>query len=412
MTMGGWKVRAVVVLALLVGILSPPMLAGKSLRRAIEEGAIDVDLRYRYENVDQEGFDEDADASTARLRLGFGSGAYYGFSVYVDFEVLRAIGADDYNSTANGKDEFPAVFDPEDEEVNQAYLAYTAPKKTEIRLGRQRIALDNERFVGNVGWRQLEQTFDAISVNGEPSNRISFFAAHLNGANRIFGEHNPDSTKAEMDLKTELASAAYTWNLGTVTAYAHFNEQENTPEKSHRNIGLRFSGKRSLAKDLDLLYTAELTDQSDYEDAPSTVDASYYFGELGVVVERWTVKLGYESLGGDGIYGFQTPLATLHKFNGWTDRFLVTPATGLQDLYASVSRKVSRYKLLGVYHEFSADEGGADYGTELGLSVARSYGDHLSWLIKYANYDADSAAAGAPFALDTEIVWFATQLRF
>ena len=165
--------RAVAVLVFLAGILAPPTLAGKSLGQALEEGKIDLDLRYRYEHVEQEGFDEDADASTLRLRLGFGSGVYYGFSAYVDFEVLRAIGADDYTSTVNGKDEFPAVFDPEDEELNQAYLAYSAPKKTVVRLGRQRIVLDNHRFVGNVGWRQLEQTFDAISVKGEPSQRHS-----------------------------------------------------------------------------------------------------------------------------------------------------------------------------------------------------------------------------------------------
>ena len=95
MTTGGWNVRAVAVLAFLAGILAPPTLAGKSLSQALEEGKIDVDLRYRYEHVEQEGFDKDADASTLRLRLGFGSGTYYGFSAYMDFEVLRAIGVDD-----------------------------------------------------------------------------------------------------------------------------------------------------------------------------------------------------------------------------------------------------------------------------------------------------------------------------
>jgi hypothetical protein len=109
------------------GIVGRTTLAGRSLGQALEEGKIDVDLRYRYEHVEQKGFDEDAHASTLRLGLRFGFGAYYGFSAYVDFEVLGAIVADDYNSTANGKDE----------ELNQAYLAYSAPKKTVVRLGRK-----------------------------------------------------------------------------------------------------------------------------------------------------------------------------------------------------------------------------------------------------------------------------------
>ena len=165
MTTGGRELRALAICALVAGASMPGTLAGESLSKALKDGKVDIDLRYRYEHVEQAGFDRDANASTLRLRLGFGTGLYHGFSAYLDFEVLRTIGADNYNSTANGKVEFPVVPDPEDEEVNQAYLAYSAPRQTVFRLGRQRITLDNQRFVGNVGWRQLEQTFDAFSAN-------------------------------------------------------------------------------------------------------------------------------------------------------------------------------------------------------------------------------------------------------
>ena len=53
------------------------------------------------------------------------------------------------------------------------------------------------------------------------------------------------------------------------------------------------------------------------ETAVSDFDTDYLFAELGAVFSGVTAKLGYEVLGSDsGMMGFQTPLATLHKFNG------------------------------------------------------------------------------------------------
>ena len=155
-----------------------------------------------------------------------------------------------------------------------------------------------------------------------------------------------------------------------------------------------------------MLYAAEYADQSDYEDAPSTVDASYTFGELGIGIKKLTVKVGYELLGGDGNYAFQTPLATGHAFNGWADKFLTTPDTGLEDLYVSAGMNVAGIKLLAVYHDFGADEGGGSYGSELDLLVSRKVKDIFTFAVKYATYDADS------FATDTDKVWALAQLEF
>ena len=49
---------------------------------------------------------------------------------------------------------FATIVDPEQTEVNRAYLRYRGISRLDIGLGRQRIVLDNQRFVGNVGWRQ------------------------------------------------------------------------------------------------------------------------------------------------------------------------------------------------------------------------------------------------------------------
>ena len=59
---------------------------------------------------------------------------------------------------------YPVVADPESYEINRLQLTNTSIIDTTITLGRQRIVLDDHRFVGNVGWRQNEQTFDALRV--------------------------------------------------------------------------------------------------------------------------------------------------------------------------------------------------------------------------------------------------------
>lgn len=396
----------------ILALLASGAMAGESLKKALSDGDVSIDLRYRLEHVDQDGFDEDADASTARVRLGYETGRFYDTWAYVDFEVLRSIGGQTYNSTGNGRTQYPVVADPEDEEVNQAFVAYEAPCDTVVKLGRQRIKLGNDRFVGNVGWRQLEQTYDAFTVDSKLGERFTLLAGHINNANQVFGEHN-SLRSSDVDLSMNYANVDMKTSPGTLSAYVHYIENESAPLSSHRNIGVRFAGRHELSERTDLLYAAEYADQSDYEDAPSTVDAEYMLAEVGVDFDPWTFKAGLEVLGGDGEYGFQTPLATLHAFQGWADRFVVggTPMTGIEDLYLTAVRKLRSYKFAAVYHDFSFDEGSDDYGTELDLLVTKSYGD-FDWSIKYADYGSDLPSTSTlPAAVDTEIFWFQMHYR-
>ena len=48
------------------------------LDKVVKEGSIKLDFRYRYEHVDQDGFDKDANASTLRSRITFMSGTVGG----------------------------------------------------------------------------------------------------------------------------------------------------------------------------------------------------------------------------------------------------------------------------------------------------------------------------------------------
>jgi hypothetical protein len=189
---------------------------------------------------------------------------------------------------------------------------------------------------------------------------------------------------------------------GKLTAYGYLLDYDSIGIADSATYGVRYKGTAS-----NFLYTLEYAQQSDYADNKASFSTQYLFGEFGYkFAKNFKAFVAYESLGSDkGTTAFQTPLATKHAFNGWADKFLATPATGLNDAYIKAVAKVAGVKLVGVYHDFSADEGGADYGTELDLLVARKFNKTFTGLIKYADYSADS------FSNDTSKIWLQVEMK-
>lgn len=366
---------------------------------ALTGGTPNFDARLRYESVDQTGFADDAEGLTLRGRLGYTTGAYAGFGAMAEFEYTTALDPDNFNSTTNGQLAYPVIADPDATELNQAYLSYSGLSDTVFKYGAQRIKLDNDRFVGNVGWRQNEQTFDAFSAVNKSLPDSTLTYAYLSEVNTI--------TDTSTDIKGHVLNASYAgFPFGTLTGYGYLLEFPGAPLTSSETFGVRFAGKSELATGWKLLYAAEYAKQSDYQDSDSDIDADYNLLELGVETQGITAQLGYELLGDDDAFSFQTPLATKHAFNGWADKFLVTPADGLEDVYFSVGGAVAGVKLMAVYHDFSADAGGADYGSEWDLLAAKKFGKHYALGAKYASYDADS------FATDTDKFWLWGEVTF
>jgi len=120
---------------------------------------------------------------------------------------------------------------------------------------------------------------------------------------------------------------------------------------------------------------------------------------VGVGIPEVGLDAGWEVLeGGDG-GAFSTPLATLHAFNGWADRFLATPPDGLEDRFVSLSGAAGRLTWRVVFHDFGAQAGGADYGRELDLQAVVSTPWKQAFGLKAAFYDARD------FSTDTTKVW-------
>ncbi len=359
-----------------------------------------LDLRYRIEQVNQDGFRHDALASTLRTRLGYLFAGSGGWSALVSMQDNRAVGNDRYNSTRNGRTDYPVVADPGDTELDQAFVRYQGLDTLDLRLGRQVIKLDNDRFVGNVGFRQLEQSFDAFRATWTPSDAVHVDYAYLTRVNRIFGAHHPDPLLARQNLDSHLLNASWTLPAGTLVGYLYLIGNRSLPATSHRDLGLRWNGHAMRHAGWHLDYSLEAARQHAWKDGTLNGSRGYLHGELALSAHDWNGKLGYERLQGDGVSALQTPLATLHAFNGWSDRFLVTPANGLADSYAAMGWKTDRLHVQAVAHRFSATHDSMHYGNELDLSAAYAFNRHLDTSLALADYRADTYGAS------TRTVWF------
>ncbi|WP_444920686.1 alginate export family protein [Microbulbifer sp. CnH-101-G] len=370
---------------------------------ALKSGEVGLNLRYRVEIVDQEDYDQDgingdALASTLRTRLNWRSGTYRGFSGFLEMDDVTAVGNDNYNSTVNGKTNYPVVADPDGTEVNQAYVRYNGENSI-ITAGRQRINLDGQRFVGGVGWRQNEQTYDGIRYQYGSADSLQLDYSYVYNVNRVFGE---DSSNAEFEGNIQLLHASYPIADGhKLSGFAYNLDLENAVANASRTYGVDYKGNFGPVK-ANLSYAR----QNDIADNPFDYSADYYLAEVGADLGPVTAKLGYEVLGSDNGVGFKTPLATLHKFQGYTDQFLATPGDGVEDMYISGAMKIAGGNLNMAYHNFDANEGSANYGHEWNISYGRKLTEEISALVKYASYQADD------HNVDTDKFWLMVTANF
>ena len=405
-------------LAIAASTISHATFAAEEFGNLFTAGKVGIDARYRYEHVDQDNALDHANAQTLRTRLSLQSGQWYGLSALLEADNVSRLGDAAYNDTRNGQTGHSVVADPDGSEINQALLRYDHSLGNAV-LGRQRINLDNQRFVGGVAWRQNEQTYDAVLGQLKPLDGLTLTYSYLDNINSIFGPDNGRfanrSNPANIEGHSHLFNAQYVLRPElTVTAYQYLLGLDNlalTAAGAHATLSSKTSGVRLNGVLQGISYALEYAQQKDYADNPQELDSDYYLAELGYTVQGVQLKAGYEVLGGDdgsGNRAFQTPLATKHAFQGWADVFLTTPADGIRDAYLGASTALLGGTLQAWYHDFRAEAGSSQYGEELDLSYGRAIPGikGLTGLVKYARYDADE------FAVDTDKLWVQLQYSY
>lgn len=360
------------------------------------------DARLSYEHVGQPL--SDADALTLRTRAGLELASDIGISFLVESEATLGI-INDFNDTnaGNGIEPFSVVADPENIELNRIQLKFARKDKGSVTVGRQRINIDDQRFVGSVGWRQNEQTFDAVSASVTALKPLTLDATYAISQRTIFGADA--GAREAFDGDFILLGAGLNANPVSLKGFAYlldYDAGQPVSLSSSATYGLRATAKIPVAEGFALDLAGSYAVQKDYKANPNDYSVDYIAGSIGTSFAGFGLTLGYENLGSDGAGNrFQTPLATLHKFNGWADMFLSTPPAGLEDRYVSLRKKVNLFggfTASAAYHEFDSDTGSMSYGTEFDAALDFKI-SVIGVSLKYAKYDADS------FAVDTEKFW-------
>jgi hypothetical protein len=412
--------------------------AAQTLTEGLQTGStIKLNFRTRYENVSWDGY-EDADAFTLRSRLSYQSGTWNSFALTAEMDNVTAIDHKiDYATwpadpiIVDGKKAAP-IFDPKGTDLNQALISYST-FNNQIKYGRQRIVLDNSRFIGNVGWRQNEQTYDGISFTNKSIRYTNIFVAHIDNVNRIFGSAIPVQGDYKQD--TNLLNISYTgFEAGKLTGYAYLIDNvndvtlvgtgaaiNNAAAVSSDTYGVRWSSSANPA----FMYTLEYAQQKGAASNPLDYTADYALIELSTTLGAFVPLIGYEVLGSDdGNKAFATPFATLHAFNGWADRFLATPKEGLRDAYASLTTTVAGVQLVAAYHKYEADEkslavGPAlgtiiDFGSEWNLSASKKFGAvvYMAKFAKFNNSDWMQKIGTESLVSDTTKFWLQADWNF
>ena len=362
-----------------------------------------LDIRTRYEFREQDGSDA-SHALTTRARFGFKTKDFSGFSALVEGETNIVL-IDDYRSNPTGNNStYPykagntPIGDPGNFELNRAWVQYNKEGFL-AKLGRQRIIRNNAAFIGNVGWRQNEQTFDAAQI-GYSNDQFSINYVYSDRVMRIFGDDANDALPGPplRDFEGDFNFLDFTYNLdgGKLGGYVYLIDVENNAAVGESNTyGLFYKGGP---------LHVEVAFQDGESSLAAGTDYDAIYGHLA-----YTHKCGKASFTAGVEYleeYFKTPFATVHAFNGFADAFVLQRIglsnaggayEGLTDFYVRYTQKGLPYGIIfkGSAHYFTDDSMDTNYGYEIDAVFIKAFREDLKGILKAAYFNADSEG---PFA--------------
>ncbi len=382
--------------------------------------------RYEYADVDKSSTTS-ANAFTNRLHLAATAGllGVDGLTTTLGVQTVNNFGWNDYNlphgTNANSSGlTYDVINDPNAAMLSEATLDYKIGK-TALHTGRSQINLDNQRFIGTVGWRQLERSYDTVYVANNSVKNLNLLAAYVYGFAGVGSVTTIDTKSILLHAKYKVADAL------TITAYDYMLAVGAQGIDSD-TIGLALTGK--IDAGAKLTYRAEYAIQKDatmkYHDIDTKADATYYNLDLGANISGVLAGVNYEVLSGtngtDGNTAFNPKLGTNHKFNGWADVFYVAnvPTMGLQDANARLGYKAKGFgKFLAVYHSFTAQTTTGTASDDLGSEIDAVYVNkipgvnNLKGLLKLASFSKGNATNGyAASQSDKTVGWVQLDYKF
>lgn len=385
------------------------------------------EIRPRYEmaNVDK-STTTSAQSFTNRTHLSLTAGLFgvENLSATIGLQSVNNFGYTNYSSPGSlnydgdGK-QYDIIADKQQAMLSEASLDYKIGK-TALHAGRSQLNLDNQRFIGTVGWRQTERSYDTVYAANSDVENLDVLVAYVYGYAGVTGVTTTETNSVLLHVKYKVADAL------SITAYDYMLASISD------TMGIALTGK--IDAGAKLTYRAEYAMQSDatmeYGSATTQTnvkaDATYYNLDLGANISGFLAGVNYEVLSGttgtDEKTAFNPALGTNHKFNGWADVFYVAglPTSGLKDANVRIGYKTKGFgKLLAVYHDFKADTTTETNSDNLGSEIDFVYVNKipgvngLTGLIKYASFSKGDTTNGfVASQSDKQVAWAQLSYKF
>lgn len=371
------------------------------------EHTFDFSARFRIADLQEN--ENSGKAMSALGRVSLSSQWSDSFSTFIEVDHVETGYQNQYSDGVrfNGQ---PLIPDVPGSDLNQLH-AQLKLGAWAFTLGRQAIAFDNQRFVGSVSIWQNEQTFDAFLLERSLFRASTFEYAYIDNANRIFGnDAGPVLTESDINFVSNNGVRPLT-NLGDheqnthlmrlelnemdyskFVFYSYFINNKDAVAASSDTLGAHY---RFKIKPNKLQYRIELEAAAqERTEVANTPNLPYYRLDVGLALQSIEFSAQRESLGAKNGSAFFTPLATLHDFHGWADKFNFPPSNGLVDDLLKVKWRITPFKFDLRYHRFASEEGNVDFGDETDFDIIFKPAKKHLVLLRFSDFRAANESQG------------------
>lgn len=353
---------------------------------------LDWALRARLIHVDEAA--DSGKAGSLLLRGALTSDWSHNISSLVELDGVTGFWGNDHSDgeILNGQ---PLIPDVPGIDLNQALLSYSG-RAWRLRLGRQRISLDDQRFIGGNGFWQNEQTFDALRIERRWFSASRLTYAYIEKANRIYGrqargESHPIRFLGEHDHQTHMLHLElYEWDTRRLQLFAYFIDNLSSPAASNQTFG----GKLQQSLVLDAL-KYEFTLGVAAQNRPQLLESpNLWYGllEANAIRGRWRGVARFEVLSEEDDITFTTPLASGHDFHGWADVFSEPLSHGLHNTSVQLQWRAAPWEIKWIYHNFWHDDTGSRLGDELDIEAGYKPARRRELTLRYADFRSRTAS--------------------